>query len=334
MSTGINDCRTRKWLITQNNPEEHDITQQDFVDKLTSSKRFTYLCCSREVGESGTPHIHCFVKFSSAVKMSHMKRWFPFAHFDVARGTSSDNRDYVFKLGKWVKDKKAETNIVDSHIEVGECPIERQGSRSDLEDFISMVEDGSSNYEIIKEIPRFALDVKKIDDYRASVMWERYKNVYRKMDVTYIVGPTRVGKSRYVMEKYGYENVYRISDYKHPFDEYNYQDVIIFDEFRSSLPLTAMLNYLDGYPLSLPVRFQNKPACFTKVYIISNEGLSSQYSDLSLKQRDTYDAWIARIHHVKWFHLDGTVTDMGSGHDALYNFLSAKDDGEELPFNE
>ena len=72
-------------------------------------------------------------------------------------------------------------------------------------------------------------------------MWERFKDVYRKMDVTYIVGPTRVGKSRYVMEKYGYTNVYRISDYTHPFDEYNYQDVVVFDEFRSSLRLTACL---------------------------------------------------------------------------------------------
>lgn len=329
----IEDCRTRKWMITQMNPDDHDISKQGIIDKLTSSKMFEYLCASDEITQDGTPHVHCYVKFTNPVKMTSLKRWFPFAHLDMCRGTSMDNRDYVFKEGKWRQDKKAETNIRDSHIEVGEFPVERPGSRTDLEDFMSMVEDGSTNAEIIKEIPRFALDVKKIDDYRAAVMWERFKDVYRKMDVTYIVGPTRVGKSRYVMEKYGYTNVYRISDYTHPFDEYNYQDVVVFDEFRSSLRLTAMLNYLDGYPLSLPVRFQNKPACFTKVYIISNEPLSSQYNDLKVSQPDTYAAWVARIHHVLKFKSDGSIADLGNAHDALYGFQEVDDD-EEVPFND
>lgn len=40
------------------------------------------------------------------------------------------------------------------------------------------------------------------------------------MNVTYISGPTGVGKTRSVREGCGYANCYSVSDYKHPFDGY------------------------------------------------------------------------------------------------------------------
>ena len=89
------------------------------------------------------------------------------------------------------------------------------------------------------------------------------------------------------MEKYGYQNVYRVTDYDHPFDSYKGQDVIVFEEFRSSLKIQDMLNYLDGYPCELPCRYNNKLACFTKVYIITNISFNQQYIKHSgRKQRD------------------------------------------------
>ena len=72
------------------------------------------------------------------------------------------------------------------------------------------------------------------------------------------------------MDKHGYKNVFRVTNYAHPFDGYRGERVLLFDEFRSSLPLADMLKYLDGYPLMLPCRYADKVACFTEVYIISN----------------------------------------------------------------
>ena len=42
-----------------------------------------------------------------------------------------------------------------------------------------------------------------------------------------------------------------------------------FDEFRSSLLIGDMLDYLDCYPLALPARYANRQACYETVYIIS-----------------------------------------------------------------
>lgn len=107
------------------------------------------------------------------------------------------------------------------------------------------------------------------------------------------------------MEKYGYSNCYRVTDYQHPFDSYNGQDIVIFEEFRSSLKIQDMLNYLDGYPLDLPCRYNNKIACFTKVYIISNISLNDQYYDIQRNYEETWKAFLRRIHEVQVFSSTG-----------------------------
>lgn len=100
------------------------------------------------------------------------------------------------------------------------------------------------------------------------------------------------------MEKYGYENVYRVTNYKHPFDQYKGEDVILFDEFRSSLPLADMLKYLDGYPVTLPCRFTDSYACFTKVYFTTNIPLDKQYINIQRDEIESYKAFLRRIHKV------------------------------------
>ena len=144
--------------------------------------------------------------------------------------------------------------------------------------------------------------VDKIERVRQIVRENQYKNTFRDLEVTYISGPTGLGKTRSVMEKYGYEEVFRVTDYEHPFDSYKGQNVLVFEEFRSSLKISDMLNYLDGYPLELPCRYSNKIACFTKVYIISNIDLSEQYLSVQEEHYETWRAFLRRIHKIKIFH--------------------------------
>lgn len=140
--------------------------------------------------------------------------------------------------------------------------------------------------------------IDKIERVRQTIIEEKYKNTFRQLEVTYIFGPTRTGKTRSIMEKYGYSNVFRVTDYDHPFDGYKGQDVIILEEFRSSLKIEDMLKYLDGYPLELPCRYANKIACFTKVYIITNIDLSEQYTNIQEEHPETWDAFLHRIKTV------------------------------------
>ena len=54
------------------------------------------------------------------------------------------------------------------------------------------------------------------------------------------------------MEQYSYSGVYRVTDYAHPFDSYQGEDVLLLDEYNSNFKIRDLLNYLDGYPLTLP----------------------------------------------------------------------------------
>lgn len=293
------NTQSRKWQITINNPIDKGYTHDNITEILSKFKSLVYYCISDEVGgETQTFHTHIFVAFSSGVRFSTLLNKFQGGHFEMANGTSQQNRDYVFKEGKWKNTEKETTNLLDSHIEWGEMPIERQGKRNDLDDLYDMIKSGMSNFEIIETCPQYMLNVDKIDKCRQIIHEEKYKDSWRDIECTYIYGSTGSGKTRSVMELYGYSNCYRVTDYIHPFDSYKGQDVIIFEEFRSSLRIDDMLKYLDGYPVEFPARYMNKVACFTKVYIISNISLEEQYPNVQKEEKETYKAFLRRIHNV------------------------------------
>ena len=323
-----NDKQSRKWQITINNPAKKGLSHDALKELLSQIKPVQYYCMSDEMGS--THHTHIYICCMSPVRFSTLKNKFPTAHIELARGTSIQNRDYVFKEGKWEKDKKHETNLRDTHEEYGEMPIERQGARNDLADLYDMIKQGASDYEILDSNPEYLNHIERMEKVRQTIYRDLYKKRFRELDVTYIWGDTGSGKTRSVMEEYGYINVYRITSYAHPFDGYKNEPVILFDEFRSSLPLSDMLNYLDGYPLSLPCRYNDRTACYTVVFIVSNIDLRLQYDTQQRTERETWRAFLRRIQKVKVFK-DNRVA-LYTMEQYLYGFLSVPED-EGTPFD-
>lgn len=293
--------RSRKWLLTINNPLEHDLSHEKIFEILNSFKAVKYWCLCDETGDNGTHHTHLLLYGENAIKFSVVKKKFPSAHIDYCRGTVSENRDYIRKEGKYKGSTKEETNHPETFEESGDMPMERQGQRNDIIDLYDMIKSGMTNYEILETNPECMNWLDKIERCRYILKQEEFKNTFRHLEVYYCFGKAGCGKTRHVMEKYGYENVSRVTDYKHPFDNYKGQDVVIFEEFRSSLKIQDMLNYLDGYPLDLPCRYNNKIACFTKVYIISNLSLYDQYTDVQRNFSETWNAFLRRISNVMIF---------------------------------
>lgn len=240
----------------------------------------------------------------------------------MARGTSQQNRDYIRKEGeKWSKDKKKETNLQETFEEDGEMPIERQGARNDLADLYDQIKSGKTNAEIIESNPEYMFNIDQIERARQTIREDQYKDEFRQLEVTYIFGPTGTGKTRSVMEKFRYRNVFRVTDYKHPFDGYKGQDIVILEEFRSSLEIQDMLNYLDGYPLELPCRYANKVACYTQVYIITNIDLAEQYPRVQDEQPETWQAFLRRIHKVKIYSKESKVPQEFDLGNLQYHFI-------------
>ena len=294
----------RKFQLTINNPADHGLSHDRLKDTLSQFPGTVYWCMCDEIGEQRTYHTHVYVVFKNGVMFETLHKRFYGAHIEQANGSNQENRDYVRKEGKWLEDAKHETNLADTFEEWGELPPDRSRSETQAHQIMQMVTDGKTNSEILAEIPGAYNKLPYIEQARQTLLNARFKDTWRNLQVTYIWGQTGAGKTRSVMEHYGYSNVYRVTDYSHPFDGYNGQDVILFEEFRSSLPLSAMLNYLDGYPVELPCRYCNKVACFTKVFLISNIPLDKQYTNIQREEPESWNAFRRRIGSVLMLNKD------------------------------
>lgn len=328
----MGDTQSRKWQITINNPQDKGFTHARIAQELQGLKALTYYCMADEAGQ--TYHTHVYAAFSSAVRFSTLKARFPEAHLESARGSSAQNRDYITKSGKWLGDAKHGTKIPGTFEEWGEIPPEQQGRRTDLADVYEMVKEGADDMEILEAHPGAMMYLDKVERVRQTLKAQRYSTEFRPLDVTYIWGPTGTGKTRSVMEKYGYDKVCRVTDYDHPFERYNGEDVLLFDEFRSQLRISDMLNYLDGYPLMLPCRYANRQACYTKVYLISNVALSEQYRNIQIEEPNTWAAFCRRIHHVVEYTAEGSNSEgpASAPEQIQLSDFTPVDDDEPLPF--
>lgn len=325
------DSRHRKYLLTINNPGE--TWTHERIRESLGKLQLKYWCMADEIGlQEQTPHTHVFLAATiSAIRFSTVKSLFPTAHIDPAKGSSEENRDYVHKSGKWTDDPKADTAIPDTFEEWGELPIERQGERTDLAILYGYIKDGFSNFEIMEQNPDYMLNLEKIERARQAVREQQYRDTFRQLEVTYIWGKTGTGKTRGVMEKYSYSGVYRVTDYSHPFDSYAGEDVLLLDEYSSNFKIRDLLNYLDGYPLSLPCRYTNRIACYTKVYIISNLCLSRQYPDTQFDSPATFAALLRRIHKVIHYFDTNQYIEYDTKDYPYFKTYSPKED-EQFPF--
>lgn len=296
------DPQANKYQLTINNPADHGLTHEEIKKILTNDfSTAVYGCMADEKGE--TYHTHILICFSSRVRFSKVKRHFPSAHIEIVKGTVTDNVNYIKKSGKWENDEKHGTQIEGTFEEWGTRPPDSAGKNSDMTDLYQLVKEGLSNADIIALNQDYILHIDKLDKLRTTLLIDENKR-NRRLDlrVTYIYGKTGTGKTRGVLDEFGDENVYRVTDYDHPFDGYECQSVILFDEFRSSLPIKDMLNYLDIYPIQLPARYANKFACYQKVFIISNWKLEDQYSELQKHDKESWQAFLRRIHQVKVYN--------------------------------
>lgn len=279
--------RSRSWMLTQS---AEKITQEELQSALSEYVYIAQKERGKEGGEQGYEHYQIYIENPTPIRFETLKNKLPNAHIEPRRGTKQEAYDYVTK-----SDTKIGENFGNGEIDL----VTRQGQRVDIEDVMLMVRSGASNAEIEAVYPTVMFRYRKaIEETRQSYLKEKYSKIFRKLTVTYIYGKAEAGKTRYVMDGHGYENVYRVTDWEHPFDNYNGQKVMLFEEFRSSCKIEQMLNYLDGYPLELPARYAQRTACFDTVYITTNIPLDAQYTRLQEFQPETWKAFLRRIHYV------------------------------------
>lgn len=248
------------------------------------------------------------------MRFSTIKNRFPTAHIEKALGTAQENRDYIRKDGKWAEDTKAETSIEGSFYEFGTLPQESEEQNPKMFRLLQDVKDGLSTTAIIDGTPAFAFKAHDIDALRETYLADRYRAENRAVKVSYLFGASGSGKTSGIYACHPAAEICRLTDYNGKngvrFDAYHGQDVLVFEEFHSQIPIESMLNYLDIYPLTLPARYSDRVACYTQVYITSNLPLSAQYTDVQRYKPETWRALLRRIGHVVEYRRDRTIKEI------------------------
>ena len=181
-----------------------------------------------------------------------------------------------------------------------------QGKRSDLDDLIDMVELGASDYQIIKTNKEaFQKYYNFIQTTRRAINESKGQQERESLQVFYYYGDTGTGKSYTARHNHDKNDVFVVSDYKNPWDNYKGQPILILEEYRSNFFATLLLQILDKYPLELPARYSNNFACWHTVYIISNIPPQDQYPNID---DHTKKAFYRRINEIKYFSIDKILT--------------------------
>lgn len=209
------------------------------------SPHCNYCCFGHETAPTtGTPHIQGFISLKKQQRMKAVQSLFPEpVALQVARGTASQNRSYIF-------DPQPDKVVDPAPVEAGVC--KNAGHRSDLEDAVVSLTQGANMRTMIDEHPAVSLKYLGNMQRIRSLAYKPVRTV--ELDVRLYVGPTGTGKSRAAFEEFPQAWWLPLMNKDLWFDGYDDQPVVVLDDFAGQLPLTQLLRLLDRYPLQVPVK--------------------------------------------------------------------------------
>lgn len=299
--------QSRKWFIRLtkiNETKDNGVYTYNFEDIYKElCNRYDRVAICEEIGtETEKEHCHILLQNSSVIRFNTLKKLMPYGNLAKQRGSAQECLTYMSKQNAY------KCNVSEDLFENADC----QGARTDLVKIYNEIKNGKTTFDVVNDNPDYMLKINSIERFYQMNLSNKFKKTLRtelKDNVYYIFGKSGTGKTSGIYKQFGYENVYRVTDYKNPFDSYESQDVIVFEEFRNSINIENMLNYLDIYPLQLPARYGNKVACYTKVFIVSNWELKQQYKSIQEKYPETFNAFLRRISVIREYTAYETYTE-------------------------
>lgn len=235
----------------------------------------TFYCMAEEIGDSGTPHIHVYVVFPTPRRFSTIQRRFPTAHIETAYGTAEENVNYIKKEGQFAD--KSHTSVKGSYVEYGKMPISKD---AEFDIIMDMIKEGSSVADVVVTYPKLMYRVQQLENLRNEINQQRYGIADRDVKVIHLICDTTSDPFDYV-RKHERGKICRIVTYRDPmsFDVYNGEDVMLFENYVGQIPFKTFAMYLDKHPVTLPARFHDRQACYTRVYIATHSEQIYQNSE-------------------------------------------------------
>lgn len=296
-STDNTTTRTRDWIVTVK--AAHWDSPDDLANALRA-KPWAWVFSLERGGKTGYEHYQLYVQSANPIAFATLKKLVSNghndAHLEPMRGTPQQCIEYCTKsdthiAGPWfgsidfdlghkgLRSKKSATHDDEPKLSVGDVRVLVRDEIMQGATVREMREKYTPYWS--GSLGNFAADCR--GDYLQDQSRQRLS-----LSVNYLYGGAGVGKSSGVRALYNPDDVYVVSDYKHPFDLYDGQPVVIFEEFSGGLDLQNMLQLLDLYPTQLPARYANKWVCYTTIWLITNLPLDEQYKYADSAQRAAF----------------------------------------------
>lgn len=272
--------QSRNWCFTT----FKEVEFVNIYNKYTDIIR--YICVGDEIcPKTKNKHYQGWVQFVNKKTMGGVKRIFSdkSMHLEPCRGSEFDNDKYCKKDNNFIQHGKF---II-------------QGQRTDLEEIKNKIDNLEPMINIANDyFSDYIRYHNGFDKYRALVAKEKTKK-FRKVNITVVHGSTGKGKTRFAMKN----SKFKITGHQlgqNWWDGYDLEESICIDEFANQIPITNMLNILDGYHLKLPIKGSFTYANWTNVIITSNINPMDWYPNAYNKHRE---ALLRRINKIIDFDL-------------------------------
>lgn len=250
----------RAYVFTINNYDDNDLNH---LADLETIENVTYAIWGFETGESGTPHIQGYIE-CKPMRMKAMQELLGGrAYLAKRKGTRDEARNYCMKDGIFM--------------EAGAWKAKGQGRRSDLDALVDAIKKEDDVRSTMEAMPAtYSRHMRFADALRSKVERDNSKE-FRKVTTTVLYGASGTGKTRYVHE-HETDLFWVHPDDSFPFDGYDGESAIAFDDFYGNVKHHEMLRILDGYQYLCNVKGGHRYARWTRVYITSNARPEEWYS--------------------------------------------------------
>lgn len=272
MESGKRETGFTDWLLTIRRmlPDGSERTTSDLVDALLQV--FDAAVGQPERGEGGYRHFQVFAQ-GKRQRFSTLKKKLKAVglgdtHMEPRKGSVSE------AVGYCSKEKTRDGDVFEfGQIDKHEKEDSHQGERSDLQRLKARAEAGETVNQILlsEDGERAARYLGWLRATCEAAQTAKYRTAVREgLEVYYLWGETGTGKTTYVYENEGIGDTYTVTDYAHPFDQYEGERVLLLDEYTGQFSMPSILKILDVWPVQLSARYSNRWAAYSKVWVVSN----------------------------------------------------------------
>ena len=222
----MNSTRSRGWCLTLNNYTEEE---SQFVKTYGPTE---YIIVGDEIGKEGTRHLQIYFRLKNAKSFSKIKKEFPRAHIEAAKGSDEQNRVYCSKQTILRED--------------GE--ISQQGRRNDLSILTEEIQKAPKMRELIQHctnLQSIRTAEKLLEYYEPKRNW--------KPKVSWYYGKTGTGKSHDAWDEL--PEAYDAMENGKWWCGYDGHTQVIIDDYRIEwCSWKTLLKLLDRYPMKIEVK--------------------------------------------------------------------------------